>query len=157
MGTQGLAVMQNAIKEVYPVIPLPPIPCQVPACHSFPCPSWNKKHPDPTTCFICPLGTCAAVWTRLARYLGSLPMEWERSKWRAGPTYNASSEAHGPQPGVLPGERIHGTDSDNNNNQYSLSTWVPGTATHCASFNLHSHPLMVVFSLSYEDDKKKGI
>lgn len=37
-------------------------------------------------------------------YLGSLPIEWEHSKWEAGQTY-ASSEAHGPQPGILPRER----------------------------------------------------
>lgn len=36
--------------------------------------------------------------------LGSLPIEWEHSKWGAGWTYDASSEAHGPQSGVSPGK-----------------------------------------------------
>jgi hypothetical protein len=34
--------------------------------------------------------------------LGSLPIEWGHSKWEADQTYNASSEAHGPQPEVFP-------------------------------------------------------
>lgn len=39
-----------------------------------------------------------------AQGLGSLPIEWEQSKWGAGQTYNTSSEAHGPPSGVLPGK-----------------------------------------------------
>lgn len=70
---------------------------------SFPHPG-KKGYPDPTHLLDLPSqNLCQHLASTRPSYLGSLPIEWEHSKWGAGQTYDASSEAHGPQSGFSPG------------------------------------------------------